>query len=105
MNFDISLCADNKKPELKDLLKELIPKAAEWENIGVMLGIKDGILKTIKLDHPNNSKGCLREMLRTWLNTVDPSPSWSVMIDALSAALVDDQAFVHSLRLKYCKTS
>ena len=31
------------QPELRDLLKELYSKAADkWEDIGILLGIKDG---------------------------------------------------------------
>ena len=72
------------KPELKDLLKELYTKVADkWEDIGVLLGIKDGQLKAIKSNDAKDSTSCLREMLRIWLSRVGPPPSWSAIAEAV----------------------
>ena len=47
------------QPELKDLVKELYSKAADkWEDIGILLGIKDGQLKKIRSDNSSDSSSC-----------------------------------------------
>ena len=88
-------------PELKDLLKELYSKAADkWEDIGILLGIKDGQLKKIKTDNSSNSSSCLREMLRIWLSRVKPPPSWSAIAEAVG--FLGDENLATHLRSQYC---
>ena len=89
------------KPELKDLLKELYTKASDmWEDIGILLGIKDGQLKQIRTDNASDSRSCLREMLRTWLSRVDPPPSWSAIAEAVE--FVGDENLAAHPRSEYC---
>ena len=89
------------KPELKDLLRELLGKVAnDWEDIGILLEIKDGQLKYIKSDNAGDSIACLREMLKVWLSRVAPPPSWSAMADALDTLGHEDIA-TH-IRSTYC---
>ena len=89
------------QPELKDLVKELYSKAADkWEDIGILLGIKDGQLKKIKTDNSSNSSSCLREMLRIWLSRVDPPPSWSAIAEAVG--FLGDENLATHLRSQYC---
>ena len=89
------------KPTLKDLLRELRVKAADWEDIGIELEIDDGVLKQIKLDNPGDSKSCLRELLRKWLSQVDPSPSWVSIIDAVEG--IGDENLARNLKGKHIK--
>ena len=87
------------KPELKDLIKELLTKASDkWENIGILLGIEPGRLNGIKASE-NLSQNCLREMLKIWLNRVSPPPSWAAIADAVE--LLGDQRLANHLRTKY----
>ena len=65
-------------------LKILVSEASKWELIGVLLGIDDGTLKTIEADNSDSNKGLL-EMVRIWLNTTDPPPTWKDHADALYA--------------------
>ena len=88
------------KPEMKDLVKELYSKASDmWEDIGILLGIKDGQLKQIRTDNANDSRSCLREMLRIWLSRVDPPPSWSAIAEAVE--FLGDENLATHLRSKY----
>lgn len=86
-------------PELKDLFTELYSKANKWEDIGIMLKIEDSILSRIKIDHNNDCTGCLREMLRAWLKSVDPQPSWSSVIECLRC--VEENPLAEKLQSKY----
>ena len=96
---------NNEKPKLKDLLTELLTKvASNWENIGIMLDIEDGQLKSIKADQGSNSSSCLREMLRIWLTQVEPSaPTWLAMANAIERA--GDPGLARDLKAKYCRTN
>ena len=76
--------AESEPLKIKDALKILLPVADEWENIGILLGVEDSDLRTIKSNNPNNCRGCLREMLRKWLSIVDPQPTWSVLFNAVT---------------------
>ena len=89
------------KPELKKLMRELKTKAANWEDIGVELEVDDGDLKQIKSDNPSDSKSCLRELLRKWLQRVDPQPSWKDIVEAVSEGLGDEE-LASRIRSKYC---
>ena len=72
-----------------------------WEDIGILLGIKDGQLKQIRSDNASDSRSCLREMLRNWLKRADPPPSWSAIAEATEFLGYEDLA-AH-LRSTYCK--
>jgi hypothetical protein len=47
-----------------------------------MLGINKTTLDVITKEM-SNPRDCLREMLSVWLKSVDPPPTWSVLIEAL----------------------
>ena len=68
--------------KLRDAFKKLLPLAADWNNIGVLLGIKDNILREIR---QNEKQGydCLREMLSEWLKIDNPPPTWNSLADAV----------------------
>ena len=67
--------------------------------MGILLDINDGDLKQLKSDNRDDSKACLRDMLRIWLNRVDPPPSWSAIADAVED--LGDKQLPHELRSKY----
>ena len=80
-------------------MRELRAKAADWEDIGVELEVADGVLKQIKADNPADSRGCLRELFRTWLIRVDPQPSWANIAEAIDG--IGDEQLANDLRTKY----
>ena len=88
------------KPELKDLMRELLSTASDkWENIGILVGIEPGRLDAIKVAEHHVPQSCLREMLKIWLKRVSPPPSWSAIADAVD--LLGDQSLADHLRTKY----
>lgn len=88
------------KPTLKELMRELKGKAADWEDIGVELEIDGGDLKQIKTDNPNDSKSCLRELFSKWLLKVNPEPSWTAIVDAVKNC--GDEELASKIKSKYC---
>ena len=87
------------KPTLKELIKELRRKAADWEDIGILLDVDEGDLRTIKSDNAGNNSSCLREMLRKWLTQTLPEPSWIAIVEAIEN--LRDEELARELRLKY----
>ena len=74
---------DPAPPDLADAHKILKQLASEWENIGMYLRIPDDEIKAIKKEQLNNSKDCLRELLRMWLRGVAPPTTWRALAEAV----------------------
>lgn len=90
-----------KTPSLSDLQRELYHSASDkWEDIGIQLRLDDRKLTQIKGSHSNDTKSCLREMLRLWVARTDPPPSWSAITDALMT--LGDEQLASRLKCKYC---
>ena len=60
---------------------------AKWYDIGLELGIDPGTLDAIKSNN-DNVEDRLREMLRKWLNKIDPPPTNSQLAKALESRSV-----------------
>ena len=89
-------------PTFVTLLRELLSEvSADWEDIGLCLGLKQGDLGAIKSDN-QEAKKCLREMLKLWLKQVNPLPTWSAITEALN--LLEHQSLAERLREKYTCT-
>lgn len=91
------------KPKLRNLMRELRSKAADWEDIGVELQVDDGELRQIRQDRPSDSTGCLRELFRKWLTQTSPEPSWATIAEALEH--LGDEDLARALRSKYATIS
>ena len=70
------------QPQLKDAFRMLLPLAAHWRNIGVLLGIKNDDLHIVNRNYTKEDD-CLREMLSLWLKVKNPLPTWSTLADAV----------------------
>ena len=82
------MCTDNSVPLLKNLYENVTPLyAADWYEIGILLGLPSGELKAIKAGNPTDTKWCCNNMLEKWVD-VDPSASWRKMFDALQSPAV-----------------
>ena len=57
-------------------------QAAQWERLGLELGLKDYHIANISKDYPNRSVTCCREMLQKWLK-IDRSATWGKLYDAI----------------------
>ena len=86
-----------QKPTLKDLTSELYTTvASKWEIIGIQLQLNSGKLDTLKA---KDDEAALIEVLKMWLRTVDPPPTWKAIIDAVR---LFDPSLAASLTTKYC---
>ena len=68
---------------MRDLNRHIVEQqAAQWERLGLELGLKDYQIANISKDNPNRSVSCCREMLQKWLE-IDHSPTWGKLDDAI----------------------
>ena len=82
----------NTTPLLKDLYKHITPQyAADWEEIGTLLGLPSGELKAIEAGWPTNVKWCCNEMLKKWLE-MDTTASWKKLLTVIESPTVSCNA-------------
>ena len=68
---------------MRDLNRYIVEQqAAQWERLGLELGLKDYHIANISKDNPNRSVTCCREVLQKWLQ-IDPSATWGKLDDAV----------------------
>ena len=71
---------------MRDLSSHVIDQqAAQWERLGLELGLKDFDIANISKDNehnPNRSVTCCRTMLQKWLQ-IDSLATWGKLDDAL----------------------
>ncbi len=88
--------------DLQLVLSELYGEVGDkWENIGLALGLKPGILDGLKGNHKRPGD-CLRDMLKEWLNRSD-DPSWQSLIEALKHKNVGLTQVAKHLETTYCQ--
>ena len=88
--------------DLKSLHSELYPFAAKWFFLGIHLQVPTETLECIKHDFFSVTE-CLLEMLIAWLGHTYPTPTWSIIIDALESLAESDweRDLAQQLKAKY----
>ena len=80
----------SKKPHLKQLQNLVTPYyAASWKEIGLQLGIAQGILHTIEINFQTDIETCCTEMLTEWLDT-DVTASWDKLMQVVYSPAVTE---------------
>ena len=74
--------------------------ADKWKMIGILLNIPIGKLVAIAEIQRGDPHMCLVEVLETWLEQVDPPPSWAAIIEAVE--FLGEEQLGKELRKKYC---
>ena len=86
MDYTIHYTED-ERPDMRDVNRYIVEQqAAQWERLGLELGLKDYHIANISKDHPNRSVTCCSEMLQKWLH-IDPSATWGKLDDAVKIIL------------------
>ena len=75
---------------LRDVRRLLYPIQLKWYDIGIELGLKVTDLDYIKIVNNSDPTKCLTEMLKVWLKSIDPSPTWKALGIALEASPVHE---------------
>jgi hypothetical protein len=73
---------------------------SKWFNLGFQLDIKLVELEVIEMNRKDVIP-CFREMLSTWLNMIDPLPSWERLLTALEHESVKCGGLAESIRQRF----
>ena len=86
-----------QKPTKIELLKQLVPIAHKWYNVGIGLDVRDGVL--MSLDYSNDSyRTKLSSVIQSWLDTQSTPVTWETVVSALESPIVNDRAVAAKLR-------
>jgi hypothetical protein len=77
---------------LKDVRALLFSIRKKWYNIGIELGLSVVELDVIESNHKDDPDRCLVEMIKMWLKSIDPFPTWSTLACALRVDAVSEVA-------------
>ena len=90
-----------KKPLYKHLQSLVTPYyAASWKEIGLQLGIAQGILQTIEIKFQTDVETCCDEMFTEWLDT-DVTASWGKLIQVVYSPAVTEIINTFSSKLLF----
>jgi len=74
--------------DLADVRRKLHAATTEWYNLGLELGQLPSTLDSFDAKHSSDPAQCFREILKVWLNEIDPPPTWQAMVNALNSSTV-----------------
>jgi hypothetical protein len=74
---------------VRDLLFNIRQK---WYNIGIELGLSTDELDVIESKYKDDPDRCLVEVIKMWLKSIDPFPTWSILACALRANAINEVA-------------
>ena len=89
----------NAKDHLLAVLQALSTVCQSWYYIGLVLGVRADKLDCIKLEH-HEPRSCTVAMVMTWLQGVDPRPTWDALIQALCSCTVGEDQLAERLALE-----
>ena len=70
-----------------------------WYYIGLMLRIRVDKLDCIKLEH-HEPQSCMRAMVNTWLQGLNPQPTWDALVQALHGCVGGKDQLAQKLALE-----
>ena len=71
-----------------EILEEILPAQIKSYNLGLKLKIPPHVVKAIHAKH-QSAEDHLRDVIETFLQGVEPTPTWRVIIDALRSPAVN----------------
>ena len=74
--------------DLADVQTKVYDARTKWYNLGLKLGQLPSALDSIDDKHSSDPSQCFCEVLKVWLNEVDPPPTWQAMMNALNSSTV-----------------
>ena len=93
----------DSEPELRDLLNEVAAKIpSKWRDIGLQLGLDQGVLKGIATSNPGDSNLCYTDVFTQWKNqnSIAHPYTWSTVICALQAPAVGENKLAYEIKKK-----
>ena len=88
--------------DLRYIVTALADAQHKWYQIGVQLSVRVARLDCIASEYQRETSECLLHMLKEWLTSIDPTPSWEALVDVLCNRAVHLQDVAKEIRDKYC---
>ena len=83
--------------------EELYDARTNWSNLGLSLRLNIITLDTIREQYSGDPKKCFPEMLKAYLKTTTPPPSWIALVEALKTKPVAEYHLAEELERKHCR--
>ena len=80
-----------------DVFRELFPLSADWNIIGMLLGLPEDLLERIRANE-ERAENRLQKVLSGWLKQVDPRPTWAALAEAVEPV---DQVKAQDIKTRY----
>ena len=74
--------------DLVDVVEAAWDARTKWYDIGLGLRVSPIALDVIKDNNSRDCNACFREMLKEWLKTSQPTPSWTQLVKVLRSRMV-----------------
>ena len=82
--------ADLPQPQLKDLMEIVgVDLQAEWESVGLGLGLEQSTLDAIRKDCPADSSACMRRVFAKWDDSQTSEYSWKKIAKVVCSRTVN----------------
>ena len=93
----------DSEPELPDLMNEvaaMIP--SKWRDIGLQLGLDQGVLDGIATISPRNTNLCYSNVFTLWenKNSTKHPYTWSTIVEVLQAPSVGEESLANKIKNK-----
>ena len=88
------------EPKLADLMNEVAAVIPDrWRDVGLQLGLEQGILNGIALNNPGNSNHCYSDVFTRWRNqnSTDYPYTWSTILQALESKAVEQNELASTI--------
>ena len=91
----------DSEPELLDLMNEVAAKIpSKWRDVGLQLGLDQGVLEGITLISPGDTNLCYSNVFTQWknLNLITSPYTWSTIVQALQAPAVGEKRLAEKIK-------
>lgn len=68
--------------DLKDVYEDCTPVSAQWQDLGIRLGVARSTIEVIQIQNPYSTRNCLSALIDEWLKR-GGDPTWTSLCKAL----------------------
>lgn len=90
--------------DLKDVLEMVCDIAAEWDDLGLALGLKSSSLDSIEADERSCRKR-LHKVVAEWLKGNGGECTWNFLCEAIKGPLVKNISLAQKIEQAHCTNS
>ena len=86
--------------DLAAVQRKLFAVRTKWYNLGLELGQRVSTLDSINARYAGNPDECFRQVLKEWLQGIDPSPTWQAMVNALKSPTIAQHQVAEQIQIE-----